>query len=125
MNDLITGIDHPAIAAIDPRILAEWYCFHLGYTVHFDNVAENTLILKAADGSFLEIMSCDSSPRSMTTKAPGFAHLALRVKDLDAAAKRLSDAGIKVEPKKIKAQGGGFLRNFYDPEGNMLQFVQR
>lgn len=125
MADLICGIDHPAIAAKDAPGLAKWYVETLGFKI--SATAENgTHILGSPDGVFLEIMPEDGSPkapRSVFTQ--GMSHLALRVKDYDAAEKALEAAGIKWTNPQGKAVGGGVLRNFLDPEGNILQIVQR
>jgi predicted enzyme related to lactoylglutathione lyase len=43
---------------------------------------------------------------------------------LEAATAELRKHGVQLEDA-VPAIGGGMLRSFYDPEGNMLQIVQR
>ena len=121
---MFLGIDHPAVAAEHPEILAKWYVDILGYGVH-THTEKNVWILCAPDGTLLEVMPRDETPRpDRTTWTPGWSHLALRVANLEEAAKELEHKGVVLAPI-ASAIGGGTLRNFTDPEGNMLQIVQR
>ena len=122
---IITGIDHPAVAAVDPAKLAQWYIAVLGYT-EYHRTDRKVWILAAPDGSLLEVMPKDDTPRpTRTTWTPGWSHLALRVKDLDQTAALLRDRGVVFPAAPAPAIGGGRLLNFVDPEGNMLQIVSR
>ena len=122
---IITGIDHPAVAAVEPARLAQWYIAVLGYTENH-RTDRNVWILAAPDGSLLEVMPKDDTARpARTTWTPGWSHLALRVKDLDQAAALLRDRGVIFPDAPAPAIGGGQLLNFVDPEGNMLQIVSR
>ena len=89
MNGQLTGIDHPAVAAADVEELANWYCNVLGYERHFHH-EKPVWMLRAPDGSLLEIMPRDDTPRpDRTTWTPGWSHLALRVKDIARAIEHL------------------------------------
>lgn len=125
MDCPITGIDHPAVAAEDVDRLAEWYCDVLGYEkVHRHE--KPVWILRAADGTLLEIMPRDETARpERTTWTPGWSHLALRVADFEAAVAHLDAKGISWTSDEMPAIGGGRVRNFADPEGNMLQILER
>ncbi len=121
----ITGIDHPALAAENVDRLADWYCQTLGYTKVVRN-DKPVWILRAADGTLLEIMPRDETPRpDRTTWTPGWSHLALRVDDFDAATAELESLGVQWRSDAVAAVGGGRVRSFADPDGNMLQIVQR
>ncbi|MDR0814736.1 MAG: VOC family protein, partial [Bacteroidales bacterium] len=58
MNFIISGIDHPAIAASDVDALAKWYCDVLGYTVFFSS-DKPLYIIQAPDGTYIEVMPQD------------------------------------------------------------------
>ena len=121
----ITGIDHPAIAAEDVDRLSDWYCDVLGYekVVRHD---KPVWILRARDRTLLEVIPRDETPRpERTTWTPGWSHLALRVDDFDAAVAELDEKGVQWTGKETGAIGGGRVRNFVDPDGNMLQILQR
>jgi glyoxylase I family protein len=125
MKDVFTGIDHPAIAAIDVNSLTNWYCATLGYRV-FAKTDKPVYIIEAPDGTFIEMMPKDETERpDRTVNTPGWSHLALRVSDMDAAIAALDRVGVEWTGSEFEAVGGGRIRNFTDPEGNMLQIVQR
>ncbi len=121
----IIGVDHPALAAEDVDKLSDWYCEVLGY----EKVVRHekpVWILRAPDRTLLEIMPRDDTPRPVrTTWTPGWSHLALRVDDFDAAVMELEQKGVDWTGQEIGAIGGGRVRNFVDPEGNMLQILER
>ena len=125
MKSIFLGIDHPAIAADDVETLSKWYCEVLGYEVFF-RTEKPIYIIKAPDGTFIEVMPKDENTRPVrTTCTPGWSHLALRVSDMDAAMAALDRHGVAWEGAEFEAVGGGRIRNFTDPEGNLLQIVQR
>jgi glyoxylase I family protein len=122
MEKIKFSIDHPAIFVLDPEKIAEWYCNVFDYS-KFSGEKEKNWIIKGADGTFIEIMKYGSIEERKN--GIGWAHLAFRVKDLD-------EAIIELDRKKVKwiggisaAAGGGRVRSFMDPEGNMVQIVER
>mgnify|MGYP002781023589 FL=1 len=126
MNALkITGIDHPAVAAEDVEALADWYCATFGYEKWFFH-PKPVWMLRAPDGTLLEVMPRDDTPRpERTTWTPGWSHVALRVEDLDAAIRFLDEKGVVWGGEPVEAIGGGRVRTLIDPDGNMLQILQR
>ncbi|MBI1388858.1 MAG: VOC family protein [bacterium] len=128
MNDakpVLTSLDHFAISAQDPHRLARWYCDVLDYQIAADNGSGGYLI-RSSDGTYLEIGPNDGEPRPQRTLwAPGWSHLALRVANLDQAIRVLESRGVEWAGDIGDALGGGRLRNFLDPEGNLLQIVER
>jgi len=125
MKSVFLGIDHPAIAVKDVEKMTQWYCDVLGYEV-FARTDKPVYIIKAPDGSFIEVMPEDGSPRPVRKVCtPGWSHLALRVSDMDKAIAELDKYHVPWEGPEFEAVGGGRIRNFTDPEGNMVQIVQR
>lgn len=121
----LLGVDHPAVAAADVEALSEWYCAILGYERWFQH-PKPVWMLKAPDGTLLEIMPKDETPRPQrSTWTPGWSHLALRVKDIDAAIAYLDQHQVNWGGELSSAIGGGHVRNFFDPEGNLLQILER
>jgi catechol 2,3-dioxygenase-like lactoylglutathione lyase family enzyme len=83
-------------------------------------------MIKAPDNTMIEIMPADETPRpKRTTWTPGWSHHVLRVTDMDKACALLTSKGVEFANDPINAIGGGKVRNFYDPEGNMLQIAWR
>jgi glyoxylase I family protein len=119
------GIDHPALAADDVEKLSNWYCDVLGYEKWFRH-EKQVWMLKAPDGTLLEIMPKDETLRqSRTTWTPGWSHLALRVENIEDAIAYLDTKNIVWGGEVINAIGGGKVRNAFDGEGNMIQILQR
>ena len=125
MKSFFEGIDHPAVASSNVDQLATWYCEVLGYE-KFHRDDKPVWMLKAPDGSLIEIMPEDTSQRpERTTWTPGWSHLALRVSNIQEAILQLDKKGVQWQGAMVEAIGGGKVRSFTDPEGNMLQLVER
>ena len=125
MNGQLLGIDHPAIAVSNVEELTNWYCNVLGYERHFHH-EKPIWILRAPDGSLLEVMPQDDTQRpDRTTLTSGWSHVALRVKNLEQAIQYLDTHGVAWQGDTVEAIGGGWVRSFTDPDGNMWQVVQR
>ncbi len=121
----LTGVDHPAIAVQDVNKMADWYCDVLGYKKYYRHDKPVWMLL-APDNSLLEIMPIDDTKRpERTTWTPGWSHLALRVDDIMQAIAHLDAHNVTWTSDLIEAIGGGKVRAFEDPEGNMLQIVER
>lgn len=119
------GVDHPALAADDVDRLADWYCEVLGYQKYFRH-DKPVWMLRAPDSTLLEIMPKDDTPRpDRTTWTPGWSHLAIRVENIDEAIAYLDEKRVKWGGDTMPAIGGGRVRNLVDPEGNMLQIIER
>ena len=131
----LTGVDHPGVAANNVEQLANWYCAVLGYEKWFIHrpvgdaalrPPEPVWMLKAPDGTLLEVMPSDDTTRpTRTTWTPGWSHLALRVENIDKAIAYLDTKHVVWGGGVINAIGGGRVRNLFDPDGNMLQIVER
>lgn len=122
---LFLGIDHPAVAADDVDKLADWYCQALGYK-KYERHPKPAWMLLAEDNTLLEIVPKDDTTRPVrTTWTPGWSHLAIRVADIDEAVSYLDKLGVQWGGDIMPAIGGGRVRNFFDPEGNMLQILER
>ena len=121
------GIDHVAIAAKDPQALADWYVEVLGFEVVSHNgQSPPTVLVGGPSGASIEIMPDNGRPIVEHGWAdPGIRHLALRVENLDDARASLEAAGRREIRPGGEAMGGGTLWNFDDPEGNVLQIVER
>ena len=125
MKSVFLGIDHPAIAVKDIEKMTQWYCDVLDYEV-FASTDKPAYLIQALDGSFIEIMPEDGSPRpERNVCTPGWSHLAIRVSDMDKAMAELDRHNVTWQGPEFEAIGGGRIRNFSDPEGNMVQIVQR
>jgi glyoxylase I family protein len=122
---MIQGIEHTAIASPDPHRLAQWYVERLGFAVNYTSTNGKTVFVKAPDGSMIEIIESNQTPRTpVDMKAPGLRHMALTVADFDAAYARLKDAGVTFLSEKA-ASGGNTTAFFTDCDGNILHLLHR
>ena len=126
-------VDHIAIACQDVERMRTWYQRVLGFEVRAQKTpsrpdASATTYLLGPPGSrtTLELMPDDRTP--VPGRKPfhrGLSHIAFEVDDLGEWEGRLSASSVKWLGGVVEAVGGGRLRSFEDPEGNMLQVVQR
>jgi catechol 2,3-dioxygenase-like lactoylglutathione lyase family enzyme len=130
---LFQAIDHPAISCNEPRILAKWYCDHLGMKILHDNGQDPASLLLGYDTNLrasatLELMPV-KNPGTPAADLPrfcqGLRHFAVRVSDFDTAYGQLKQAGVEFLFEPATAIGGGKIVSFRDPEGNEVQIVQR
>jgi glyoxylase I family protein len=121
----IKGIDHPAVAAENVEVLSNWYCEVLGFDVIFKD-PRPIWLLKAPDGVILEILPNDGNARPTRTNLTlGWSHVAFGVDDIEAGIAHLDKHEIRWTSVLSPATGGGKVRTFLDPEGNVLQLVHR
>ena len=121
----ITGVDHPAVAAENVDTLADWYCEALGFEKLFRDPRPIWLV-KAPDGVILEILPIDNNPRpTRTNLTPGWSHVAFGVTDIEAGIVHLDTYSVQWTSPLSPATGGGKVRTFKDPEGNVLQLIER
>jgi glyoxylase I family protein len=123
---MVSGVDHVAIAARDPRALADWYCEVLGLRILFQNEKEPpTCLVGGTMGAVVEIMPDNgAAPAVHQPYDPGIRHVALRVDDMEQAHAALQGRVLGLMPP-VPAAGGGQVAFFHDPEGNLLQLVSR
>jgi len=121
---MIHGIEHTAIASLDPDSLAEWYVKHLDFTVEDHNAATRNYFLVARNRSRIEIILADSGLRPVQMKDSGLRHLALITDDFDADYERIKAAGVNFLTE-AGMRGGNRVVFFQDPQGNVLHLIQR
>ena len=120
-------VEHIGIAVADPSASAAWYQRMLDFQVVFSDGSEPpTLLLEHASGFRLEVMpKTDRTQPVRVVRDPGLSHIAFKVDDVDRAADALRARGLAFDGDVVNAVGGGRILNFNDPDGNMLQIVER
>ena len=128
---IATRLDHAAIAVTDVDAAVEWYGKVLGFVL----VAKGAPGQKACliglkselnAGMMIEVMQKNDSPaHARNVVDPGLSHLAFSVSDFDAALAHLKSSNVKFLGDIVQAVGGGRLISFADPDGIMLQIVER
>jgi glyoxylase I family protein len=124
---MIRAIEHIAIAARDTAALAHWYCDALGMSVVVEGGPGGIWFVGPPEGEALvEIVPANESPRvDHGRNDAGLRHLAFAVTDFDAVCDALKARGVTFLGDPTGAPGERRLAFFLDPEGNILQLVQR
>jgi len=121
------NIEHVGIYANDSAELSGWYADVLQMTEIRRIEKEGrppVVFLQGEAGAVVEILPTDAGPVERDLSCPGFTHLGIAVDDLDAEQARL--AGFGVEMWGIRATSNGWrIGYFRDPEGNVLELIQR
>ena len=123
---MFSGFEHTAIAAHNSKNLADWYIRMFGLQVVHDNdKTPPTYLLKAPDGSVIEILPASPGEKTKYDQTqPGLRHLALTVTDFDAALNYLREQGIDQFFDSRQSEENRLIF-FRDPEGNILHLMWR
>lgn len=119
---MIKGIEHVAIASVNPERLARWYADVLGFVINYSS--GRTFFVKAPNGVMIEIITAEGERAPATQTSPGLRHIALTVEDFDAAYRRLQAAQVEFVGEPTESKGNRVVF-FKDPEGNLLHLLQR
>jgi glyoxylase I family protein len=121
-TSFIKGVEHVAIATLNPQQLAEWYIQRLNFTLLLDTGA--TVYIKSPNSVVLEFVKADLVPQQPKIRDAGLRHIAFAVDNLESAHDQLAADGVEFEGSPISLPG---MRLFFfrDPEGNYLHLVQR
>ena len=121
-NSLIQGVEHVAIATMNPQTLAHWYVEHLNFATLLDT--GSTVYIESPNSVILEFVKAHGVPAERGIRDAGLRHIAFAVDDLEAAHQQLKSAGVKFESAPVVLPGMR-LYFFRDLEGNYLHLVQR
>ena len=124
--NIFSGFEHTAIAARDSKSLADWYIRMFGLQVVHDNgKTPPTYLLRASDGTVVEILPATSGERiDYSQTHVGLRHLALMVSDFDAALSYLREHGVDQFFDSRQSEQSKLIF-FRDPEGNILHLIWR
>jgi len=121
------NIEHIGMYATDSAVLADWYMEVLGLRVvnRIEKAGRPPVVfLQGASGAIIEILPTEIARNERELTCPGFTHLGLVVADFEGDRKRLEARGVEMWGVRKTSNGWtiGYLR---DPEGNILELVQR
>jgi glyoxylase I family protein len=121
---MIQGIEHTAIASLDPDSLVDWYVKTLDFAIEDHNPKTRNFFIKTKDGSRIEVILATKGIPVADMKDTGHCHLALITDDFEADFARLKAAGAELLTE-AEIRGGNRVVFFRDPDGNVLHFIQR
>ncbi len=122
------NVEHIGLYAGDSEALADWYRETLGLRVvgRIEKPGRPPVVfLQGAEGAVLEILPTAVGPSpSVEVDRRGFTHLGLPVVDFEKEKTRLAERGVDVWGVR-STSNGWMIGYFRDPEGNVLELVQR
>ena len=121
-KSFIKGIEHIAIATMDPRRLAHWYIEHLNFSPLLDT--GDTVYIKSENSVVLEFVKAETALLKPQIRDAGIRHIAFSVDNLEIAHASLKAACIDFEPEPVVLPGMR-LHFFRDPDFNYLHLVER
>ncbi len=119
---MFSGIEHFAIASLNPKALAEWYVKNLEFTLVWEYAGN--YFVEAKNGALIEIIPGEGSFGAPNLKTPGMRHIAISVDDFDAGFKQLQQQGVKFAGEPYEASGNRLVF-FYDADGNLVHLIKR
>lgn len=119
---MFLGLEHTAIASPNPQALAQWYVDHLGFRINFEY--DGNYFVRAVNGSVLEIIPSEGQRGEQKMRDPGIRHLAIDVKDFDAAYAQLKGQNVHFLGDPY-VNLGNRLVFFTDCDGNLVHLIQR
>jgi glyoxylase I family protein len=119
---MFLGLEHTAIASPNPKVLAQWYVDHLGFRINFEY--DRNYFVRAANGSVLEIIPSEGARGEQKMRDPGIRHLAIDVKDFDAAYAQLKGQAVHFVGDPYTNMGNRLVF-FTDCDGNLVHLIQR
>lgn len=118
-------IEHPGIAAQNPKELTQWYIKTLGMELKLQP-GETTFFIACKGGGIIEIYQAKfSAPPLENNYVRGLCHIAFYVDDFDQAYDDLITQGVEVAATPMIIPPRLKLALFRDPEGNLFHITQR
>lgn len=119
----LNGIEHTGMLVNNTELLARWYSELFGATVVSRSGSDPAIIfLGFGGGALLELVPASEEQWATPTD---HVHLCLSVPSLDRAVAGLRESGTALDRPVFKAYDGSRVAFFRDPEGNLLQLVER
>lgn len=121
------NVEHIGIYARDSAALAEWYAkvLDLNETRRIEKDGRPPVVfLQGERGAVIEILPTDVETAPHDLKHPGYTHLGIAVDDLAGEQERLGAHGVEVTGVRTTSNGWT-IGYFEDPEGNILELIQR
>jgi len=116
------GVEHVGMVVRDTVALAGWFGAVFGAEIVSRSSDEPPILfLRFGGGSLVELVP--GTPPATTPS--DHVHLSLSVDELKIAIEGLKGAGIEIEKGPFDAYEGSPVVFFRDPEGNLLQVVER
>jgi catechol 2,3-dioxygenase-like lactoylglutathione lyase family enzyme len=127
--EMIKGTSHIAITVQDMAQSLKFYTEALGFKKIFEinNPADDSpwiVYLSVAKGQFVELFYNGSVPNPWRPELIGFNHLCFEVDDIDAAAKKVLDAGYEMDKMPNMGCDNNYQAWTKDPNGIRIELMK-
>ena len=120
----VAGVEHTGMIVRDTQGLADWYSRVLGASVVSRSDESPPIIFLSFGGASLLELIPAGGPDAPTVPSD-HVHFCLAVENLEKAVADLAALEISLDRPVFLAYDGSPVAFFRDPEGNLLQLVQR
>jgi len=114
----VVGVGGIFLKAQDPKALSAWYATHLGIEVQYGG-----LVFDGPGAAGLTMFSHFPLDTKYFGDGPQQVMINLRVDDLDQLVAQLTEAGVRIDPKRDDTDYGRFAW-IWDLEGNRVELWQ-
>jgi len=114
-----TGVGGVFLKAQDPKALAAWYATHLGIPAEDGGY----LVFSGPESAGMTVFSHFPQGTSYFGDGPQTFMVNFRVDDLAMLLDQLTQAGVRIDPKRESLSYGHFAW-IWDPEGNRIELWQ-
>jgi len=129
---MLIKIDHTAITCKDLTMSLKFYTEVLGFIeINRLDFPENKmhLVYVEKNGDKIELFGYDKPVETISRKTDnpivGFTHLALLVENLDQMTELLKQKGVHFDTEPMDAKGEVRIAFFKDPDGNVIELIER
>ena len=119
---MFTGIEHFAIASLNPKRLADWYVEHLEFRINYEYAGN--YFVKAPNGVVIEIIPSEGGRGEGGMKTPGMRHIAISVENFESGYQELKRRGVQFTGQPFENQGNRLVF-FEDADGNLVHLIER
>lgn len=120
--------EHVGIYAKDVEVMKNWYCDVLRLKIirKVEKAGRPPIYFLASDegGLVIEMLPTTSDRKERDLMDPGYSHIALEIDNFDEVESYLKSRGIELFGVRMTSVGWK-IGYFKDPEGNILEIVQR
>ncbi len=125
---MITGLGHLAFRIEDLERSLDFYCNQLGLQEAFrmnDDKGDPWIVyIQINDDNFIELFPGGKTRVDIPGGSIGYAHVCLRVDDMQATLRELASRGVEITGEARKGKDGNYQYWLTDPDANRIELMQ-
>ncbi|MBM3214379.1 VOC family protein [Candidatus Poribacteria bacterium] len=125
---MIVGLGHVAYRIADLERSLDFDCRGLGLSEAFRLLGDDgkpwIVYIRLSGDNFIELFPGAGDPYAPPPGSAGFAHVCLRVDDLEATLEELRERGVPLDDTVRKGKSGSLQYWLTDPDGTRIELMQ-